>query len=112
MAKSKGLRDPDGGLTEKGRRHYEDSGESKNLRPGVKSYDKASETDKKRWVNWANRFADRDDIPPLKKDNGDPTRFALMFQAWGEPIPNTEADVRKVARKANKRGEQLKKTKK
>jgi len=30
------LRDPEGGLTEAGRRKFERSGESKNLQPGVK----------------------------------------------------------------------------
>lgn len=84
---------PKGGLNAAGAR-------SAGVKMGVRNYSSASEADKKRWVNWATRFAGRSDIPPLRKPNGEPTRFALMFTAWGEPVPKTEADVRAVARKA------------
>lgn len=84
---------PKGGLNAAGAR-------SAGVKTGVRNYSSASEADKKRWINWATRFAGRDDIPPLKKPNGEPTRFALMFTAWGEPVPKTEADVRAVARRA------------
>lgn len=93
------LKDPQGGLTAAGRAHYKKT-EGANLKPGVRNYSSASPADKKRWQNWATRFAGRSDIPPLKDDKGRPTRFALMFQAWGEPTPSTEAQVRAVAKKA------------
>jgi hypothetical protein len=105
MAKSK-YKNPKGGLTAAGRRFYKRT-EGANLKPGVKNYSKASEADKKRWVRWALRFAGRSDVPPLKKPNGEPTRFALMFAAWGEPVPTSVSAVRKVYKKAQSRRDQL-----
>ena len=105
MAKSK-YKNPKGGLTAAGRRFYKRT-EGANLKPGVKNYSKASEANKKRWVRWALRFAGRSDIPPLKKPNGEPTRFALMFAAWGEPVPTSVEAVRRVYKKAQSRRDQL-----
>jgi hypothetical protein len=105
MPKSK-YKNPKGGLTQAGRDYYKRTQGSK-LKAGVKNYSKASESDKKRWVRWALRFAGRSDIPPLKKPNGEPTRFALMFAAWGEPVPTSVEAVRKVYKKAQARRDQL-----
>lgn len=101
------IKDPQGGLTAAGRAHFKRT-EGANLKPGVTNYSGASTADKKRWTNWATRFAGRSDIPPLKKPNGEPTRFALMFRAWGEPVPSSEAQVRAVAKKAALRKRTLK----
>ena len=38
-------------------------------------------------------------LPPLKKPDGTPTRFALTAAAWGEPVPTTVAAARKIAAK-------------
>lgn len=103
---SKNLKNPKGGLTAAGRAFYKRT-EGANLKPGVKGYSKASPADKKRWVRWALRFAGRSDIPPLKKPNGEATRFALMFAAWGEPVPTTVSAVRAVYKKALSRRDQL-----
>lgn len=103
---NKKLKNPKGGLTAAGRAFYKRT-EGANLKPGVKSYSKASPADKKRWVRWALRFAGRSDIPPLKKPNGEATRFALMFAAWGEPVPTSVAAVRAVYKKALSRRDQL-----
>ena len=103
---SKKLKNPKGGLTAAGRAFHKRT-EGANLKPGVKSYSKASPADKKRWVRWALRFAGRSDIPPLKKPNGEATRFALMFAAWGEPVPTTVSAVRAVYKKALSRRDQL-----
>ena len=84
---------PKGGLNAAGAR-------SAGVQTGVKNYSKASDKDKRRWISWARRFAAADNIPPLTKPNGEPTRFALMFTAWGEPVPKTQADVSTVAKKA------------
>jgi hypothetical protein len=84
---------PKGGLNAAGAR-------SAGVKTGVKNYSSASDKDKRRWISWARRFAAADNIPPLTKPNGEPTRFALMFTAWGEAVPKTEADVRAVAKKA------------
>lgn len=105
MAKA-GLKDPKGGLTAAGRAFYKRT-EGANLKPGVKSFSKASPVDKKRWIAWALRFAGRSDLPPLTKPNGEPTRFALMFTAWGEPVPSSVAAVRAIQRKAILRRGQL-----
>lgn len=103
---SKKLKNPKGGLTAAGRAFYKRT-EGANLKPGVKSYSKASPADKKRWVRWALRFAGRSDIPPLNKPNGEATRFALMFAAWGEPVPTSVSAVRAVYKKALSRRDQL-----
>jgi len=100
------IKDPQGGLTAAGRAHFKRT-EGANLKPGVRSYEGASTADKKRWTNWATRFAGRSDLPPLKKPNGDSTRFALMFNAWGEPVPSSEDQVRAVAKKAALRKRKL-----
>lgn len=105
MPKAK-YKNPKGGLSQAGRDYYKRT-EGAKLKPGVKNYSKASESDKKRWVRWALRFAGRSDIPPLKKPNGEPTRFALMFAAWGEPVPTSVEAVRKVYKKALSRRDQL-----
>lgn len=105
MPKAK-YKNPKGGLSAAGRRYYKRT-EGANLKPGVKNYSKASEADKKRWVRWALRFAGRSTIPPLRKPNGEPTRFALMFTAWGEPVPSSVQSVRKVYQKALRRRDQL-----
>lgn len=99
-------KDPDGGLTPAGRRKFKREF-GNNLKPGVKNYDRASTDDKKRWISWALRFYGRDTYPPLKDDKGRPTRFALTANAWGEPVPSTEEEARKIAEKARRRQKEL-----
>lgn len=91
-------KDPKGGLSAAGRRKF-------GVQAGVKSYSTASEKDKKRWIAWAMRFTKTP--RPLKDDSGKPTRYALMFQAWGEPIPTSASAVRAVHSKAETRARQL-----
>lgn len=98
--------DPKGGLSAEGRKKFKKS-DGSNLKPGVKNYDAASTADKKRWVSWAKRFAGNPQ--PLKKDNGEPTNYALMFQAWGRPIPKSAADVKATYDLAVRRGKSLEK---
>lgn len=93
------IKDPQGGLTAKGRAHYKRT-EGANLKPGVKNYSSASPADKKRWISWASRFYGQSDLPPMKKPNGQPTRAALTAAAWGEPVPGSEAAARKIYAKA------------
>ena len=100
------LKDPKGGLTAAGRAAFKRS-EGANLKPGVKNYESASLADKKRWVSWASRFYGRSKIPPLKKPNGEPTRYALTANAWGQPVPQNEQQVRRIAALAQKRSAQL-----
>lgn len=98
------MHDPKGGLSSEGRKKFKEK-DGSNLKPGVKSYSSASEADKKRWISWASRFAGNPQ--PLKKPNGDPTNYALMFQAWGEKIPTSSADVKAVYDKAMRRKKAL-----
>ena len=100
------IRDPQGGLTAKGRAHYKRT-EGANLKPGVKNYSSASPADKKRWISWASRFYGQKDLPPMKKPNGQPTRAALTAAAWGEPVPGSEAAARKIYAKALARKKEL-----
>lgn len=83
------------------------SKEGTNMKPGVLNYAKSSESDKKRWVNWATRFYGRKKYPPLKDEKGNPTRFALTAERWGEKIPTTEKEARAIYKKALKRKEEL-----
>ncbi len=91
-------RDPKGGLNASGRAAYNKEHGS-NLKPGVKG--KANTPEKmRRKGSWAVRFYGRSgDLPPLKKPNGEPTRFALTAAAWGEPVPETEAEARAIGAK-------------
>jgi hypothetical protein len=90
-------KDPEGGLTEAGRRKFEQSGESKNLQPGVKesspSGDKA-----RRKGSFLTRFY-TNPSGPLVDEDGDPTRLALAANAWGEPVPRTASSARRLAAK-------------
>lgn len=96
------LKDPRGGLTPAGRKAF-----GGNLKPGVKNYDAASDTDKRRWISWARRFYARGTFPAFVDKDGNPTRFALTARAWGEPVPKNAADARKIAAKAAERKARL-----
>lgn len=100
------LRDPKGGLTAAGRRHFKKT-EGANLKPGVKNYSSASLADKKRWVSWASRFYGQKNLPPMKDEKGRPTRAALTARAWGMPVPSNEAQARAIYRLAQRRSKEL-----
>lgn len=90
-------RDPAGGLTAAGRTEYART-EGAHLKPGVKK--KVSEMtpeEMKRKGSWAVRFYGRDPLPPLVDRQGRPTRLALSAHAWGEKVPTTEAQARRIA---------------
>jgi hypothetical protein len=71
-------KNPEGGLTEAGRRHFE-SKEGGNLQRPV-----SSGTNPRR-VSFAARFAGQ--RHPMKDDKGKPTRYALALKAWGFSSP-------------------------
>jgi hypothetical protein len=90
-------KDPEGGLTEAGRRKFESSGESKNLKPGVK--DNAPEGERaKRKGSFLTRFY-TNPSGPLLNDKGEPTRLALAANAWGETPPRTAGAAARLAAK-------------
>jgi len=97
------LKDPAGGLTAAGRREFRRR-DGSHLRPGVKKAEAdMSPVDKKRKGSWAVRFYGRaGTLPPLRGEDGAPTRFALSAAAWGEPVPRTEAAARKIAAKGRR----------
>ena len=100
----KGLKDPNGGLTSKGREFYNRT-EGAHLQPGVKNFASASPEDKKRWVRWALRFTKTP--RPLTEPSGKPTRYALMFNAWGKPVPTNVSQVAAVHQEALRRRKEL-----
>lgn len=97
---NKADKNPHGGLTAKGRAKY-NKATGGDLKPGVKG---AADTPEKmkRKGSFLRRHYAKDAIPPLKKPDGEPTRFALQANAWGEAVPKTEADVRRLAAKGAK----------
>ena len=85
-----------GGLNASGRAKYNAQGS--NLKAPV---DKKPTTLEqiRRQGSFLTRMYNRDKIPPLKKPDGKPTRYALQSSVWNSPIPKTIADVRRLAAK-------------
>lgn len=90
-------KDPEGGLTEAGRRHYESTGESGNLQPGVKESSPTGQRARRKG-SFLTRFY-TNPSGPLVNDKGEPTRLALAARAWGEPAPRTAAAAQRLATK-------------
>ena len=91
-------RDPKGGLTAKGREFFNQR-EGSHLRPGVKG---AADTPEK-MVRKGSFLRRHFTHPrgPMVDAKGEPTRLALSAQAWGEPLPKTMADAKKLADKGH-----------
>jgi hypothetical protein len=90
-------KDPEGGLTEAGRRKFERSGESKNLQPGVKEGSPSGDRARRKG-SFLTRFY-TNPSGPLVDDKGRPTRLAKAANAWGEPVPRTRASAARLAAK-------------
>ncbi len=90
-------KDPEGGLTEAGRRKFESSGESGNLKPGVKEKSPTGQA-LRRKGSFLTRFY-TNPSGPMVGENGKPTRLALAANAWGEPVPRTAASAARLAAK-------------
>ena len=93
------LKDPKGGLTAAGRRHFNRT-EGSNLKPGVRG---AADTPQKmrRKGSFLTRFF-TNPSGPMKDENGKPTRLALSAAAWGEPVPQDRSDAAKLAAKGRR----------
>jgi hypothetical protein len=93
------LRDPDGGLTAAGRKHFKET-EGANLKPGVKG---AADTPTKmrRKGSFLVRFF-TNPRGPMVDPKGRPTRLALSARAWGEPVPRNLEDAAKLAAKGRR----------
>jgi hypothetical protein len=104
LSKSRSARtqDPEGGLTPAGRAKFART-EGAKLKPGVtKPASEMTPEEMRRKGSWAVRFYGRETLPPLVKANGEPTRFALSAHAWGEKVPATAAQARKIAEKGRR----------
>ena len=99
VEKKQPLKDPKGGLTAAGRRHFKQK-EGANLKPGVKG---AADTPEKmrRKGSFLTRFF-TNPSGPMKKPNGKPTRLALSAAAWGEPVPQNRQDAARLAAKGRR----------
>lgn len=99
MSAKEPLRDPDGGLTAAGRRHFRET-EGANLRPGVRGAANTP-TKMRRKGSFLTRFF-TNPSGPMVDDNGKPTRLALSARAWGEPVPKNMDDAAKLAAKGRR----------
>lgn len=99
LGKKEPIKDPKGGLTAAGRRHFKEK-EGANLKPGVKG---PADTPEKmrRKGSFLTRFY-TNPSGPLTNDKGEPTRLALAAAAWGEPIPKNRSDAAKLAAKGRR----------
>ena len=91
-------KDPKGGLTAAGRKFYNEQ-TGGHLKPGVKGAADTPEK-KKRKGSFLTRHFTTPPGPVVR--DGEPTRHALQAAAWGEPVPKTEADEKKLAAKGRK----------
>ena len=91
-------------MTQAGREHFKQT-EGANLKPGVKGPADTPEKMKRKGSFLRRHFANPS-AGPLEDDKGKPTRHALSAQAWGEPLPKSEADVKKLAAKGSELLEQ------
>lgn len=87
-------KDPKGGLTAKGRAFFAEK-EGLHLRPGVQGPADTPEKMVRKGSFLRRHFAHP--RGPMKNDKGEPTRLALSAHAWGEPVPQTMDDARKLA---------------
>lgn len=103
------LRDPKGGLTAAGRKHFKRK-EGANLKPGVKG---AADTPEKmrRKGSFLTRFF-TNPSGPMKDEKGRPTRLALSAAAWGEPVPQDASDAARLAAKGRRMLERYERAKK
>ena len=91
-------KDPKGGLTAAGRKFYNEQ-TGGHLKPGVKG---AADTPEKKGRKGSFLTRHFTNPPgPVVKD-GEPTRQALQAAAWGEPVPKTLGDEKKLAAKGRK----------
>ena len=91
-------KDPKGGLTAAGRKFYNEQ-TGGHLKPGVKGAADTTEK-KKRKGSFLTRHFTNPPGPVIK--DGEPTRQALQAAAWGEPVPKTVGDEKRLATKGRK----------
>lgn len=107
-ARKKPTKDPEGGLTDEGRKEFKEK-DGSDLKPGVKGPADTPEKMKRKGSFLRRHFANP--AGPMVDDKGEPTRLALSAQAWGEEVPKTDADAKKLAETGAELLEQYKKSK-
>ena len=90
-------KDPAGGLNAEGRKELNEQ-TGGHLRPGVKGPTDTPEKKQRKGSFLRRHFANPPG--PVEKD-GEPTRQALQAAAWGEPVPKSPADEKKLAKKGS-----------
>ncbi len=88
-------KDPKGGLTAAGRGFF-NKRDGSHLKPGVTGPADTPEKMKRKGSFLTRHFTHP--RGPMEKD-GEPTRLALSAHAWGEPVPKTEDEAKKLAEK-------------
>ena len=88
-------KDPKGGLTAEGRKFFNER-DGSHLKPGVKGAADTPEKMKRKGSFLTRHFTNP--RGPMEKD-GEPTRLALSAKAWGEPMPKTDGEAKKLAAK-------------
>lgn len=91
-------KDPKGGLTAAGRAFFKEK-DGSNLRPGVKGAADTPEKMLRKGSFLRRHYANPPG--PVVDDKGQPTRQALEAAAWGEPVPKSEGDEKKLAEKGS-----------
>jgi len=99
--KKQPLKDPRGGLTTAGRAWFKEK-EGANLKPGVTKSEREMTPEEMRRKGSFLRRHFANPRGPMKDEEGEPTRLALSAQAWGEPVPKTMADAKKLAAKGSR----------
>jgi hypothetical protein len=108
-SKSAKLKDPKGGLTAAGRKHFKRT-QGANLKPGVKG---AADTPEKmrRKGSFLTRFF-TNPSGTMVDEKGRATRLALSAAAWGERVPKNAEDAAALAAKGRRLLERYENTKK
>ena len=91
-------KDPKGGLTDVGREFFAKT-EGLHLKPGVKGKADTPEKMQRKGSFLRRHYANPPG--PVVDEKGEPTRQALQAAAWGEPVPKTEEDEKKLAVKGS-----------
>jgi len=99
--KKQPLKDPRGGLTAAGRAWFKEK-EGSSLKPGVTKSEREMTPDEMRRKGSFLRRHFANPRGPMKDEEGEPTRLALSAHAWGEPVPKTMADAKKLAAKGSR----------
>jgi hypothetical protein len=100
-------RDPAGGLNAQGRKELNEQ-TGGHLRPGVKGAADTPEKKQRKGSFLRRHFANP---PGPVEKGGKPTRQALQAAAWGEPVPRSGADEKKLAAKGSRLLEEAKEEK-